>query len=210
MKLPLETTHSKGFLYHWTDKAPSWALAHFEKDLRARQHASSRMAISLLLQKDFNIDLPPEEIEIVDHQFIKGFPELKVSLSHTKDAWALATISNHQDVLGLGVDLEFTDREIKKGIEKLYINEEDFWQEEPLQLWCFKEAAFKAISPLLESDVLNKTFVLKDIIVEGDEFLLKGMDQVLGNFEQYQIKVEEQEFLITEAYLKRLPQKVMS
>jgi phosphopantetheinyl transferase (holo-ACP synthase) len=190
-------------LFHWKDEAPDWCLDIFPAPLRARQHASSRQALAELLNSK-NISLDSDRIEIINYHNIKGFPDQLCSLSHTKDGWAVALINNHEKVLAVGIDLEFANRSFKSETKKLFVNDQDNHQE-LLKLWCQKEAAFKAIFPLLTRDILNKAFVLKDIFIKNNKFGLLKDGIILGFLDSEIVKHQGEEFLITTAFVSIKP-----
>ena len=60
----------------------------------------------------------------------------------------------------IGIDLEHAERLIKPGIMEKYMDPVDSSQSglSPLQIWCAKEAIFKAVAPLLEKQLLLKKY----------------------------------------------------
>ena len=204
MVLSDKLNQSTTLLLQWTESTPDWCLQLYPNHKRANQHAASREALHLILKNYFQEKIPANKLRIVNHQNIENRPDLKASLSHTKDGWAVGLICNAPHVKGVGIDLEFQDRVIKNGAEKLYLNNHDEFQN-LLDLWCKKEAAFKALSPLLDHKILNKTFVLKDIVIKNNTFHLYNRDTVLGSFTTESVNIKQQSFLLTAAYLENLP-----
>jgi phosphopantetheinyl transferase (holo-ACP synthase) len=160
---------------------------------RVRLHYTSRLALINAINSDEFKTY--EDVEIENHQFLKRDPSIKVSLSHT-DHKALASVSSCEEVLSIGVDLESEDRPIKEGIKKFYIRDEDEIENE-LELWCIKEAAFKAISPLYKGD---KRLVLKDIIVLKDESFKLELNSNLDGY--WKLEKSEGEILTFAIILK--------
>ncbi len=186
-------------LYHWKQDPPIWCLNLFSLPLRAKQHASSRTALVKILAR-LGYQENVEQIKISNHHCIQSAPEYLCSLSHTKDGWAVGLIAMADKYLGVGVDLEFKNRTFKEETRKLFVNDSDTYSN-LLQLWCYKESAFKAIAPLLNDSILNKVFVLKDIFIRGHDFGLITNGKVLGHIHSDIIVCEELEFIITSAYL---------
>lgn len=120
--------------------------------------------------------------EIHKHLYLEQNPKLKVSLTHTKGA-AAAIVTSNPDIASVGIDLENINRIVKAGHKKFFVNKLDEFHS-LLHLWTQKEAAFKAISPLIGSTIsYNKVFVLTDIWVQKNRFGLKGQSQALGQLE---------------------------
>lgn len=156
---------------------PAAVTKKYPAPKRARLHYTSRLALQgalkMVSERDF---LEYNELEIINHQYLKEDQKILVSISHTND-FAVASVSDSSEFSSIGVDLELSTREIKEGIQKFYINEFDQIKN-TLKLWCIKEAAFKAISPLYKGE---KTLVLKDINIFNDgTFHLDQFEELSG------------------------------
>lgn len=152
----------------------------------------SRTALSLLT------NIPFDKLEIHNHLHILNRPELLVSISHTK-GMAIAAACEDVMVKSIGIDIENTNRIIKDGYEKFFVNPHDSYTD-LLTLWCEKEAVFKAVSPFIH--IINKditTFVLKDIWIKKHHFGIIGSDTKLGTLEYFQ---EAQYKIVTAKLLK--------
>ncbi len=155
---------------------PPDIMAKFKHAHRAIQFFSSRWALSECLAL---MDITPPDslldLEVIDHGHLKTRPELIVSLSHTEDygAAALAYQNQHR---AIGIDIENKSRNIKDATKKLFVNDRDD-DASLLELWCKKEAAFKAIYPLYQGD---KALVLKDIWIQDNRFGLCQDHQLEG------------------------------
>ena len=91
------------------------------------------------------------------------------SRSHT-EKWACAVLSSRNDLYkSVGVDIESWNRKIKPGIRKFYDNMLDQTKSlQPIEIWCLKEAIFKAVSSYLNFHKLkHSTFVLTDIKIDA-------------------------------------------
>ena len=157
-------------------EVPEEVSIRYPSSKRVRDHYTSRLALIKALKM-------PEvqsysDIEILNHHHLVKFPELAVSVTHT-NSLAGAVVADRSLIESIGVDLEAVDRDFKPGILKFFLRPEDEI-EAPLQLWCIKEAAFKAISPLYKEE---KQLVLKDIIVKSDgSFHLDSLDTICGYY----------------------------
>lgn len=133
-----------------------------------------------------------ECLEIVDHLHMKDDPTIKVSLSHTKDL-GCAAISKDPKVASIGVDVEWSDRTYRSGIEKYFLLESDDKDLELIELWACKEAAYKAYSPLYKG---QKTLVIKDFTIQDHKIIFQ--DEIIGD-----IWVEKIEYLGRELVLSQ-------
>lgn len=122
-----------------------------------------------------------ENLSIINHDHLESLPHVKVSISHTKSAGA-SIISNHSKVKGIGIDIEWSDRIFKRGVEKFYITTKDDTSLSALEIWCAKEAAYKAYFPHYKDE---KPLVLKDFYIHDLCFYIG--DKKLGNIFFYSI-----------------------
>lgn len=149
---------------------------------RKLAHTASKMALHELLQTQVP-ELEKQNLEEQSYFRLRHHPYL-ISRSHTKTQAAAALIPESdrcEAVLSLGIDLEELDREIRPGIEKFYVHGRDLCVS-PLESWCAKEAAFKAVSSylLFHDYQMSKTLTLKDFIYQdnpeqGSRFFLEGL-----------------------------------
>lgn len=137
---------------------------------------NSREALATILKQEniFVSDLKAD-LELVNYQNLKNFPDFVLSLSHTRGAGA-AVLAKKTEVRSLGIDIEWSDRNLKNEAGRFYNNPEDSLYENKLELWTMKEAAFKALSPLGFPGVL----VLTKIIIQDGEFFTKERPEIRG------------------------------
>lgn len=154
---------------------------------------NSRTALKKLLQNENLVvnDLK-SDLTLVNHRELPHFPQFLTSLSHTKEIGA-AVLVNRLLVMGIGIDVEWGDREIKAGAEKFFINKQDQHQLSPIELWTAKEAAFKALSPL---GTFPGTLVLSKIIIRGNQFYTAEEPQLIGNFTVFRRSANQQRELV--------------
>lgn len=135
---------------------------------RKLAHTASLICLGTLAQ------IPAQLLEEQHYYKIKERP-LLCSRSHTQNFTAACTLNTESGstVLSVGIDLEPKDRPLKEDISKFYLHPDD-QAASPLENWCAKEAAFKALSSylLFHQIPLGKTLTLKDFIVQGDLFYL--------------------------------------
>jgi phosphopantetheinyl transferase (holo-ACP synthase) len=164
---------------HCSDAQFTFPLPPFSSEVKEKQWLSSRWALKQALSQ-----LAPEveiknylDLQTSKYHSLKGNPHLLVSLSHS-DQFGCAIVANRSDIVGVGIDIEKIDRPIKEGIQKFFKNGNDKLSppsflnkikiHPDLPLWCAKEAAFKAFSPLWPAP--NKTLTLKDIWIKKGHF----------------------------------------
>lgn len=117
------------------------------------------------------------------------------SYAHTDDLGLCSVTENLNEFSG--IDIERTDRVIPKESYKMFINDEDA-DLPPLQLWCIKEAAFKALS-----NSFNRTEpkLLKEITIDSNEsFHYKKCE---GSFLIEKKEIKGIDYLIAQAVIKK-------
>ncbi|MCT4642001.1 MAG: hypothetical protein N4A33_06845 [Bacteriovoracaceae bacterium] len=155
---------------------------------RRKSYLISRLALQKELYKR-KICLNLDNLILMRHKFVHGYPMIRCSLSHTKNT-AIALTGHTKNYLSIGVDIEFKNRSIKKGSSKYFINLKDsFKQKSDLKKWVIKEACYKAVSSLLE-----KEFLLKDITCLDEKFYFENISGCYKIF-------EENDLLICMAYV---------
>lgn len=149
----------------WLSSVPAKITAISEK--RIREYAASRKALSLACSI-YEID----QLEIEAHHHLKNHPHIKVSLSHTR---GLSAAVASKELVSVGVDVEFIDREFNHKTSKFFLRDDDL--EMPLlELWTIKEAAFKAIDPMGLKASDKDILVLKDLRVKDQSIELEGKE----------------------------------
>ncbi|POB14671.1 MULTISPECIES: 4'-phosphopantetheinyl transferase family protein [unclassified Halobacteriovorax] len=144
------------FLYLGQEELPEGFMADKRNDFRLSRYCLS----SLTGLKD---------ISIINHLHLDNHDNMLVSISHTKELAACALCTN-KDVKSVGIDIEWSDRKMREGTFKYFVSHErELNIHSPLEIWCIKEAAFKAYSPF-HDDENEKILVLTDF-----EILEKGV-----------------------------------
>ena len=165
---------------------------------------ASRMALKKLLERH-KVNTQLKNLTITNHLFLTHFPNFLVSISHSK-FYAAAALGETNHYRSVGIDLELCSRKIANGAERHFINIEDSFAPEvtPLQKWCMKEAAFKALSPLISDYPLNKSLVLKDIAFDQYYFGLPLFAKKIGEVSLETKKFDGQHFLLACAWISKL------
>lgn len=120
--------------------------------------------------------------EIVHHDHFDGRPQHKISLSHTR---TLAAVAAAEGVRGLGLDIEFADRRMRAGATRHFLNAEDDagLEQQALQAWVAKEAAFKALDPHCREWLPKGGLLLSKIWLRQGRFGLLGQAEALGTWQ---------------------------
>lgn len=182
---------------------PQEVLQRFPHSQRAKNYYISRKALLECLD-DKNLDW--DQLEIEKNLKLKYFPKTLVSISHTDDIGAAITASTEKH-LSIGIDIEKRGRRFNEKTKKFFLNTSDQYKagDSLLEIWSFKESAFKALSPVITQfpDLFKKDreLLLKDIWIKDLAFGLFGSNRVLGTLEKHLKVVNEQEILITLAYM---------
>ena len=128
---------------------------------RRREFCAGRFALREILKRFGleNLELLPK----IGKRYIQ-LPGCQVSIAHT-DTYAVAIASNAPEILSLGVDIEDERREVISTLrERICIDHYDGEKRDPLEIFCIKEATFKALSPLLDGVPLS----FKDARIQDD------------------------------------------
>lgn len=126
------------------------------------------------------------DLELENFQLLKKFPQFVTSLSHTRGAGA-SVLADRVDFLSLGIDIEWSDRAMKKEAERFFRHPDDSVYENNLELWTMKEAAFKALSPL----GFNGVLVLSKILIQNGIFWTREHPEITGKVELQKISAGE-------------------
>ena len=112
-------------------------------------------------------------------EVVEGF---KWSLSHTKNISCCVVIDDrsYPQIQSVGVDIEKSNRSIPNILHEKFIRRDEYTHLSELEIWCIKEAAFKAISK-----IYFETFDLIDIKLTQKNFELIKLDstRIFGAFE---------------------------
>lgn len=160
---------------------------------------NSREALArLLINEGRQIQEIKQDLELIDFQNLKNFPEYLTSISHTRGAGA-AVLAKKENFYSLGIDIEWIDRVMKPEAQKFFRHPEDSLYENLLELWTMKEAAFKALSPLGFPGVL----VLSKIVIQNGVFFTNEKPELKGQIESYQKEIDGRKLFVSIASIKK-------
>ena len=132
------------------------------------EYYSSRLALRRCLLAE-KISLSPKALEIVNYHHLNFYPSCLVSLSHARleDSLcvAAAILGKDSDYCSLGVDIEWGKRSLPLGLLRRILHPEDTPSLGSLELWMMKEAAYKALWPLVEE---KTALQFSKISIQGD------------------------------------------
>jgi phosphopantetheinyl transferase (holo-ACP synthase) len=141
------------------------------------------------------LKLELKDLELMEFNYLPKYKEFSFSLSHSN--YQLQSVAGAFLSLGekrVGFDLEWSKRKLKEGSERYFVRDEDQY-DNLLQLWCFKEAAFKSISSQFTPGLL-----LKDLWVKHNQFGHFQNDKiVLGELNLEKVQFLENELLLATA-----------
>jgi 4'-phosphopantetheinyl transferase EntD len=129
-------------------KDPEWELL-IKSTLPDDVHSDRKMGFLLSRDalknalSDLGISTHPVDLKLTPFHQLEKFPHLTVSLSHTKELGA-ALVAERKDFRSIGIDIEHEARVVKDMIRERITHPEDR-NLRNIELWCLKEAAFKAI-----------------------------------------------------------------
>lgn len=109
---------------------------------RVRGFILSRVALENCLRQR-GINRPLSSLTLDSYFQVTGLESLTISLSHTPQAGA-ALVAERKDFQAVGIDIEDEARAVKDSIIKRIAHPADA-NFRNIELWCAKEAAFKAL-----------------------------------------------------------------
>ncbi|MCR9204509.1 MAG: hypothetical protein NXH75_08030, partial [Halobacteriovoraceae bacterium] len=94
--------------------------------IRREHWINSRKALTACLKDLRGIEISDSsQLLIQDHHHLKAFPEILVSISHTRGAGAACAVQKSPHYLGIGIDIEHVDRVIKVAAKEKFLNPTD-------------------------------------------------------------------------------------
>ena len=137
---------------------------------RQKEWALARLCLALCFEKH-GIVLGPAQAVFKNHHEVAHLPAWRFSLSHSRDV-AGAWLMPAAQVRGLGVDVELSNRKVPPQVKARLAHKQDAKLSD-LELWTLKEAAFKALPTLAQTDIwLNRIIVReKQFELENSPFI---------------------------------------
>jgi hypothetical protein len=151
----------------------------------------SREALKLCL-KEQHYDLAIGQLKLGKFHQLLSCPQFTISLSHTA-GWGAALLADRNIFQGVGIDVEHEERVVKASIMVRIAHPGDV-RLRNIELWCLKEAVFKA---LMNTDKFQKPldFSSLEISQEGWSHSPSGLS---GHWELDLVK----SLVIARAFLK--------
>lgn len=176
----------------------------FSNENRASQYYTSRLALQQCLEETYpHKDIQfPEGLEIFNHHYLTKIPDICVSLSHNKICSA-AAIGSRKEYTSIGIDIEKSDRKFHPRLKKFFVNQHDYLDKSQslLELWCIKEAAFKALYPISRQFWPKTPLLLKDIFVKNHYFGIAETANIVGEIHLSYELFEGEEFIVSRAHI---------
>jgi 4'-phosphopantetheinyl transferase EntD len=132
------------------------------------------------------------ELALDSHSTLTHFPQFTISLSHTKECGA-SLVADRQTFRSVGIDIEHEERVVKDSIFDRISHPQDR-KLRNIELWCLKEAAFKA---LMNSGNFEKPIEFSSIEI-GNDIWTHSPSGLKGEWEMDFVKP----FVIARAFLK--------
>lgn len=165
-----------------------------QSEIRKIHYQNSRQALYECLLLKGIINPSEDDLKVSHHHTLEKHNNTLVSIAHTRGGACAVIGEKSSTLLGVGIDCESLERNIRHEILDKFSDEAD-QAKTNLHLWCSKEAAFKASSYFWRQE---KTFILKDIRINHNRFEIP--DLLWGELEHH----EESGFLITKAFVRQL------
>jgi phosphopantetheinyl transferase (holo-ACP synthase) len=124
----------------------------------------SRQALLLALSEQ-GIEISIGSLVLTSFSEIKGLQQFTISLSHTKTAGA-ALVADRKKFRSVGIDIEQEERLVKDSIKERITHPLDI-NLRNIELWCLKEAAFKA---LMNSGSFVSPFEFSSILISANKW----------------------------------------
>ena len=177
-----ETDYRSEFL-QWRQKKRLQQL-YFE------EYYSSRLALGRCLLAE-KISLDFSVLEMANHHHLSFHPYWPASLSHTRvdDSLylAAAVLAKDSECRSIGIDIEWEQRPISSStLRHIHHPEDDSWPS-ALEIWVLKEAAYKALWPLVEK---KKSLQFSRIQVKQGHFVFPA-ENFRGNIQLQTIKIKQ-------------------
>lgn len=151
----------------------------------------SRKALQECLLEQ-GISLPIFQLSLENHSKLVHFPHFCLSLAHTKSCGA-AILADNKIYKSVGIDIELKERKVTQAVRERISHPEDA-NLKNIELWCLKEAAFKAI--------MNTLFFAAPIefssIKIGQNYWAHSPSGLSGEWELHDLNI----FTLALAYLK--------
>lgn len=141
---------------------------------------------------EVGVSLSPKGLNLRNYHQLENVEQFTISLSHTSECGA-AMLADRKKFRAVGIDVEREDRVVKDTIAERIAHKDDA-NFRNIELWCLKEAAFKA---LMNTDTFEKPVEFSSICI-GQESWSHSPTGLEGKWELETIKP----FVVARAFLK--------
>jgi 4'-phosphopantetheinyl transferase EntD len=125
----------------WDELVTKSLGKNFHPDRKSSFILSRKALQNCLKEHGINADI--HQLSIENHSKLIHFSRFCLSLAHTKSCGA-ALIADSKIFKSVGIDIELTERKVSEAVKERISHPEDA-NLKNIELWCLKEAAFKAI-----------------------------------------------------------------
>lgn len=109
---------------------------------RVQSFRLAREALRLALL-EYEKEVHLADLVLLDYHRLEKFPEYRISLTHNK-TYGAAVIAPSFECLSVGIDIEDINRQTRPDVMEKIRHPQDA-ELAPLERWCLKEAAYKAL-----------------------------------------------------------------
>jgi len=199
-------TEESALMQKWEELQLFFDLSQdaFQLSRPSAPRIASRLALLEFYQKTDYRDTKYNPFVLQEFsKFTASDPRL-CSFSHTKDMGAVLLASS-ENYRGIGVDVEWSDRSMKPGAEKYFIQHEDdrklLEQYSLLEIWAIKEACFKSLTlPMMGTNQLIKSVILK----HPNHFICQHQNIfIAGEFEKQHFTFSKRELIVATAWISK-------
>lgn len=136
---------------------------------------------------EFGEDPNIHDLELQNHSLLPALPHFTLSLSHSKDC-GVALVAQREIYRSVGVDIEEKTRVVKDMVRERILHPMDE-KLKNIELWCLKEAVFKAIMNALPHEnpiefssieIQNMKWLHSDSGLQGDWVLQETHEFILA------------------------------
>lgn len=138
---------------------------------RKKEWALARVCLALCFVKH-GITLHPAQTVFKNHHEVAHLPAWRFSLTHSRDV-AGAWLMPAAQVRGLGVDVELSNRKVPPQVKARLAHKGDAKLSD-LELWTLKEASFKALPTLAQTDIWLNRIIIQDRTFELENSPFRG------------------------------------
>lgn len=130
-------------------------------------------------------------------------PSVLVSISHTDEIGA-AIIAKDELMKSIGLDIEKSSRMISNEMKKFFSTNFDITTNlSNLDIWCIKEAAYKAIYPLKKTINDGTSLLLSKIWIDNSSqtFGIISSRNIVGNYQCDNFTYQHQSLIVSKAFI---------